>query len=46
MELHEVIDAVYKLNSRQRKYLEWKTPYMVFEELSEIDARIVAQGIR
>jgi len=50
MELHymavdKVLKAVHKLNSRPRKCLGWEIPYKVFEELSEIDARIVVQGI-
>ncbi len=32
----EVYDVVHKLNSRPRKYLGYKTPYEVFEELTVI----------
>ncbi len=32
----EVYDAVHKLNSRSRKCLGYKTPYVVFEELTGI----------
>jgi IS30 family transposase len=32
----QVFDAVHKLNSRPRKCLGYKTPYEVFEELTEI----------
>ena len=50
MELHDVAvekvaEAIDKLNSRPRKCLGWKTPYEVFEKLSGIDARLIAQGI-
>ena len=35
----QVIDAVHKLNSRPRKCLEFKTPYEVFEELTNINEK-------
>jgi len=44
--VEEVLKAVDKLNSRPRKCLEFKTPYEVFMELTGLDARMLAMGIR
>ena len=35
----QVFDAVHKLNSRPRKCLGYKTPYEVFEELTDISQK-------
>jgi IS30 family transposase len=34
-----VIDAIHKLNDRPRKYLKFKTPDEVFEELAGINVK-------
>lgn len=44
--LEEVLKAVDKLNSRPRKCLGFKTPYEVFSELTGLDGRMLAMGIR
>ncbi len=44
--VEEVLRAVDKLNSRPRKCLGFKTPYEVFNELTGLDARMLAMGIR
>jgi len=44
--IEEVLKAVDKLNSRLRKCLGFKTPYEVFSELTGLDARMLAMGIR
>jgi len=42
----EVLKAVDKLNSRPRKCLGFKTPYEIFSELTGLDGRMLAIGIR
>jgi len=37
--IKQVFDAVDKLNSRPRKFLDFKTPYEVFEKLTGINIR-------
>lgn len=44
--VEEVLKAVDKLNSRPRKCLGFKTPYEVFGELTGLDGRMLAMGIR
>ena len=44
--IDDVLKAVDKLNSRPRKCLGFKTPYEVFSELTGLDARMLAMGIR
>ena len=44
--VEEVLKAVDKLNSRPRKCLGFKTPYEAFAELTGLDGRILAMGIR
>ena len=44
--VEEVLRAVDKLNSRPRKCLGFKTPYEVFSELTGLDGRMLAMGIR
>ena len=44
--VEEVLKAVDKLNLRPRKCLLFKTPYEVFSELTGLDGRMLAMGIR
>lgn len=44
--VEEVLKAVDKLNSRPRRCLGFKTPYEVFSELTGLDGRMLAMGIR
>jgi IS30 family transposase len=42
----DVIDAIYKLNSRPRKCLDYATPYKAFMKLTGIDVTLVVKSIR
>jgi len=44
--VEKVFEAIDKLNSRPRKCLGFKTPYEVFSELTGLDGRMLAMGIR
>jgi len=44
--IEEVLKGIDKLNSRPRKCLGFKTPYEVFSELTGLDGRMLAMGIR